>query len=70
MLSSESSVLYCRKRTNKRIMSLFTSIALSDSNTLLSMATPNSVKANGAYLILAPRPLFKVANCDLEQRQG
>lgn len=48
------------------IMRIFTSIAVSDFNTLLSIATPFSVKAKGIYFIFCPRPAFKVAICDLE----
>jgi len=39
-------------------------MALSLFKTLDNIATPCSVKAYGRYLIFSP--LFKVANCDLE----
>jgi hypothetical protein len=45
---------------------LFISIAVSEFNTLLSMATPSSVNAKGKYFMLLPLPLFKVTICDLE----
>lgn len=42
-------------------------MAALERSTLLNIATPNSVKAYGIYLMLLPRPvLFKVTNCDLE----
>jgi hypothetical protein len=34
------------------------------------MDTPRRVKAYGKYLMFEPRPLFKVANCDLERRSS
>ena len=40
-----------RSPTNARMMPRFTFIAAGDLNTLLSMATPNSVKANAVYLL-------------------
>jgi len=45
---------------------LLISIAVFEFKTLLSIATPNSVNAKGAYFILKPLPLFKVAICVLE----
>ncbi len=36
----------------------FISIAIIECNTLLNMATPSSVKANGRYFMLLPRPEF------------
>ena len=56
----------CRTATKARIIPLFISIAGLEFKTLLSIATPSSVKAKGRYFILLPRPLFKVANCVLE----
>ena len=45
---------------------LFISMAVGELRTLLSIATPNSVKAKGAYFMLDPLPLFKITICDLE----
>ena len=45
---------------------LFISIAVSELSTLLSMATPSSVKAKGMYLKLLPLPFFKITICDFE----
>ena len=54
-----------RIRVNARIIRIFTSMALSERRTLLSIATPFSVKAYGIYLE-PPLPPFEVTICDLK----
>src|SRR5262249_35507156 len=55
-----------RNRTNARMISTLTSTARLLRNTLDSIATPCSVKANGRYFRWRPRPRFKITNCDLK----
>ena len=51
ILSVGELAINCRTATKARMMPMFTSIAISELRTLLSMATPNSVKAKGIYLL-------------------
>ena len=49
-----------RSSTKARIIPRFTLIAADERSTLLNIATPNSVKANGRYFMFWPRFTFKV----------
>ena len=49
-----------RSSTKARIIPRLTLIAADERSTLLNIATPNSVKANGRYFMFWPRFTFKV----------
>ena len=55
-----------RKAENARMIRIFTSIAVLDLKTPLSIAMPFSVKTYGRYFTFDPRPSFKVPNWHLE----
>lgn len=55
-----------RMAVNARIIWMFTSIAVCERNTLLSIAIPVSVKTYGRYLMVCPLAVFKVTFCDFE----
>ena len=55
-----------RSLTKARMISMLTAMARGLLNTVESIATPCSVKANGAYR-RPPRPgLFEITDCDLK----
>ncbi len=54
-----------RKRTNARMISMFTRTAVGERNTLESIATPCSVKTQGGFRA-PPCPKLEVAFCDFK----